>query len=122
MTFLIAADVVVWVHLAWILFLIFGALVGRFVLWVKWIHVGGVVFSIFLQIFSWFCPLTHLEIWLRSRHDPSLTYEGSFIARYAEQLVYLDISRTAVLTGTLGVIIFSAWLYWKPYDSRFKQS
>jgi hypothetical protein len=111
MGYKIAADFVVIVHLAWILFLIFGAWVGRSVTWVKWLHIGGLVFSILLQVLSWYCPLTHLEVWLRMRHDPALTYTGSFMAYYAERLVYLEVSRVTVLGLTLVVIGFSAFLY-----------
>lgn len=118
MGYKIAADLVVVIHLAWILFLILGALVGRYVVWVKWLHIGGLAFSVLLQVFSWYCPLTYLEVWLRARHDPSLSYTGSFIAYYAERLVYLELSRSAVLAGTLGVIVSSSWLYWR--QQKFK--
>ena len=121
MAYKILADLVVGTHLAWILFLILGALVGRYVPWVKWLHIGGLIFSLLIQFFSWYCPLTHLEVWLRARHDPSLTYTGSFIARYAERFVYLELHQTTVLIGTLGVVIFSVWLYTKNQNS-FRQS
>ena len=111
MAYKILADLVVGTHLAWILFLILGALLGRYVPWVKWLHIGGLVFSLLIQFLSWYCPLTHLEVWLRAKHDPSLAYTGSFIAHYAERLVYLELPWMLVLIGTFGVIIFSAWLY-----------
>lgn len=113
MVYKIAADFVVVIHLIWILFLVFGALVGRYIAWVKWLHIGGLAFSLFLQVFSWYCPLTHMEVWLRARHDPTLTYIGSFIAHYAERLVYLEISREVVFVGTLGVVFFSILFYQK---------
>src|SRR3990172_1056576 len=108
MGYKIAADLVVVIHLAWILFLILGALVGRYVVWVKRLHIGGLAFSLLLQVFSWYCPLTYLEVWLRARHDPSLSYTGSFIAFYAERLVYLEVPREAVLFMTGLLIAFSA--------------
>ncbi len=111
MAYKILADFTVVIHLVWIFFLIFGAFLGRYVPWVKWLHIGGLVFSLLIQFFSWYCPLTHLEVWLRARHDHSLAYTGSFIAHYAERLVYLELAWMLVLIGTFGVIIFSAWLY-----------
>ena len=113
MAYKIAADFVVTIHLAWILFLILGALAGRYIAWVKWLHIGGLVFSLLLQIFSWYCPLTYLEAWLREKHDPSLSYTGSFIAYYAERLVYLEVSRVAVFALTLLVVGGSAFLYFR---------
>jgi hypothetical protein len=113
MIYKIAADIAVAIHLGWILFLIFGALIGRYRPWVKWLHIGGLAFSLALQIFSFYCPLTYLEVWLRSQHDPALAYTGSFIAHQAERLVYLELSRSAVLAGTVVLVLFSGGWYLK---------
>jgi hypothetical protein len=107
----IFADFVVFVHFLWILFLIFGALLGVRNKAIKYIHVSGLLFAILIQIFGWYCPLTHLEFWLRSRHNPSIAYAGSFIIHYMERLVYLEISQTEVLLATIGLVIFNSWLY-----------
>jgi len=107
----IFADFVVFVHFLWILFLIFGALLGVRNKAIKYIHVSGLLFAILIQIFGWYCPLTHLEFWLRSRHNPSIAYAGSFIIHYMERLVYLEISQTEVLLATIGLVIFNLWLY-----------
>lgn len=114
----IAADVVVVIHLLWIVFIIFGALVGRKYTWVKWLHLGALGFSLLLQVFQGICPLTYLEIWLRHRHDPSLAYAGDFIAHYAEQLVYLRAPREWVLAITVGVVVVTLLAYW-PRILRF---
>jgi len=107
----IFADFVVFVHFFWILFLIFGALLGVRNKAIKYIHVSGLLFAILIQIFGWYCPLTHLEFWLRSRHNPSIAYAGSFIIHYMERLVYLEISQTGILLATIGLVIFNSWLY-----------
>ena len=112
MTWKLAADVVVVLHLLWIAFIIGGALVGRRVRWVKWAHIGALTFSVLLQAFGWICPLTSLEHWLRRRHDPALAYSGDFIAHYAERLVYLEAPRSAVFLVTLLIVGLSAWAYW----------
>ena len=105
----ILADIVVAVHLLWIMFLIFGALVGRRVRWAMWLHLGSLGFSVFLQVFGWLCPLTHLEVWLRGKSGGA--YSGSFIQHYVEKLVYLDVSRTAVFIGTGVVIVGTCIVY-----------
>ncbi len=107
----LAADLTVLSHLLWILFIIFGALIGRRTAWVKWLHVGALVFSLLLQLFRWTCPLTYLEVWLRRRHDQSLGYSGDFLAHYAERLVYLQVSPPVVFLATLLVVGLSAWAY-----------
>ncbi len=108
----LAADAVVVVHFLWILFIIFGAVIGRRIGWAKWLHIGALIFSILLQVFGWICPLTYLEVWLRNHHDPSLAYTGDFIAHYAERLVYLQAPRLPILLATFVVITLSCWAYW----------
>lgn len=112
MLFKVAADLVVLFHLLWILFLIFGALAGRRLVLVKWLHLGALTFSVSMQLFHWTCPLTYLEVWLRHRHDPAVGYSGDFLAHYAEQLVYLRIAPSLVLVATLVVVGCSTWAYW----------
>ena len=107
----IFADCVVLLHFLWILFLIFGAFLGVRNRAIKYIHLSGLLFAILIQIFGWYCPLTHLEFWLRSRHNPSIAYAGSFIIHYVERLVYLEISQTGIFLATIGLVIFNSWLY-----------
>jgi len=111
MLFRILADAVVLVHFLWILFLIFGALLGVRNKTIKYIHLSGLFFAILIQIFGWYCPLTHLEFYLRSRHDPSIGYTGSFIVYYMERLVYLEIPPTGILLATIGLVAFNLWVY-----------
>jgi Protein of Unknown function (DUF2784) len=107
-----AADGVVAIHFAWILFLIGGAVIGRRVRWVMWTHLAALGYSVLLQVFSWICPLTYLELWLWNR-TPSGSYSGSFIAHYLEKLIYMEIPRGLVLVLTVAVIIISAVVYLK---------
>jgi hypothetical protein len=111
MTYKILADTVVMVHFSWILFLIFGAFPG--VRWkaVRIIHISGLSLAIVFQAFDWYCPLTDLEVWLRSRQDPYATYTGSFIVHYAEKLVYIDLPRWVILTATVMVVGLNTWIY-----------
>ena len=111
MLYKVLADFVVSVHFLWIFFLIFGALLGVRKKAIKYVHLTGLLFAVLIQIFGWYCPLTHLELWLRSRHYPSIAYAGSFIIHYMERLVYLEISQAGVLLATIGLVIFNSWLY-----------
>lgn len=111
MTFKILADIVVTVHFLWIVFLVFGAFLGIKYKAVKIFHISGIVFALIIQAFDWYCPLTHLEIWLRSKHDPYLAYTGSFIAHYAEKIIYIGLPRYAIFILTVFICIFNAWLY-----------
>ncbi|MDF1553788.1 MAG: DUF2784 domain-containing protein [Deferrisomatales bacterium] len=107
----VVADLVV-VHLAWILFLVFGAVAGRRWTWVKWVHLAALAFAVVLTAGGWICPLTHLEVWLR-RGVPGArgSYPGAFLGHYAERLVYLDVPRWAVLVAAIGIAGGSVWVY-----------
>jgi hypothetical protein len=111
MLFKVLADMVVLLHFLWILFLFLGALWGVRSKAVRILHLSGLAFAFFIQIFDWYCPLTHLEIWLRSKHDPALAYGGSFIVHYVEKLVYLELSGQVILLLTVLLIGFNLWFY-----------
>jgi len=115
--FLVGADAVVVLHLLWIVFLILGALPGGRWVWVKWTHLTSLAFSIALQVFGWICPLTYLEVWLR-KLGGAQPYEGTFIRHYIEQIVYAEIPRAALFTGTLIVVALSLWRYNRPRPGK----
>jgi hypothetical protein len=111
MPYKILADIVVLIHFLWIIFLIFGALIGVKYKAVKIFHISGLVFAFILQIFDWYCPLTHLEVWLRAKHNPALSYTGSFIVYYLEKVIYLKVSEYLILILTLLLCGFNVWFY-----------
>lgn len=106
----VLAEATVAVHLGWILFLVLGAVPGRRWRSVRWLHLGGLALAVVLTAGGWLCPLTHLEGWLRERAGQR-GYEESFIGHYAEALVYLDVSRDAVLAGTVGLAALTVLIY-----------
>jgi hypothetical protein len=114
---LAAADAIVVLHLLWIVFLILGAFPGRRWAWVKWVHLASLAFSIALQVFGWICPLTYLEVWLRTRSGAQ-PYEGTFLRHYVEQIVYAEIPRFALLIGTLVIVALSMWTYFAPKQKK----
>ena len=121
MPYKILADIIVLIHFLWILFLIFGAFAGIRNKAIKIIHISGLVFAFVIQIFGWYCPLTDLEVWLRSKHDPSLAYAGSFIIHYVEGLIYIEISPWLIFALTLLLMVFNTWFYLGK-KSRLKDS
>ncbi len=111
MFYKLAADFAVLIHFLWIVFLIFGAFIGKRYLAVKIFHIAGLGFAVIIQILGWYCPLTYLEVWLRQRHNPLLTYSGSFIVYYMEKLIYIELSPTIIFVLTLILIPISTYLY-----------
>ncbi len=113
MPYKILADIVVFLHFLWILFLFLGVFWGIKNKVARIFHLFGLAFAFIIQVFDWYCPLTHLEIWLRSKHSSSVTYAGSFIIHYVEKMVYIDISRFLVFVFTILLCGFNAWLYFR---------
>jgi len=111
MSFELLADLVVVIHFFWILFLIFGAVAGRRHRTIKYIHIGGMAFAFVLQSFDWYCPLTHLEVWLRSHHDRAQAYAGSYIIHYLERVMYIEVDRWFILALTIVLCLFNVWIY-----------
>lgn len=116
MPYIVLADIVVVIHLMWIVFLFIGAWWGRRYFAVGIVHVSGLLFALLIQITGWYCPLTTLEYALREHGfgetgSSAGLYAGSFIAHYARKIVYLDVSRGFVFAATLLLIGVNAWFY-----------
>jgi hypothetical protein len=111
MLFRILADIVVFIHFLWIVFLIFGALPGGRYRTIKYIHIGGLGFALMLQALDWYCPLTYLEVWLRAKHDPGEAYAGSYIAHYLEKVIYIEVDRWIIAVLTIALCGMNIWLY-----------
>jgi hypothetical protein len=105
------ADSVVLLHFLWILFLIFGGFWGRRNRLVRYIHLPGLVLAGFVEIFDWYCPLTHLEVWLRRRQSTAGGYTGSFIAHYLERIIYIDLSRRLIVVLTILLLAMNCVIY-----------
>ena len=98
-------------HFVWILFLLFGV----FIVW-KWrrivlFHVGGLLFSLILNIFGWYCPLTYLENALHFLHDGETMYSRPFIVEYIERLIYPDLPAFYIRCGEIIFVIIYMGVY-----------
>ncbi len=91
MIYRLPGDIVIILHFLWILFILLGLLVGMKYGRVICVHLGGLVFTLILNIGGWFCPLTYLEIYLYRLSTPRFTYAGSFIGHSLQKLIYLDV-------------------------------
>jgi len=109
----ILADAVVFAHFLWIVFLIFGVFWGRKNRLVRCVHVAGLLFAITIQVADWYCPLTHLEVWLRAKHTPDLSYKGSFIVYYIEKVVYIDLAPSWIFALTILLSVMTVSVYLK---------
>src|ERR1700758_2497204 len=96
------AILVLFLHVLFILWVIFGALLTRSRPVLRFLHIASLVWGILTEMLPWPCPLTVLENWLESKAGVQ-PYKGGFLLHYLDKLVYPDISAT-ILTFA-GVII-----------------
>ncbi len=107
----VAADTVVLVHFFGIAFLFLGGIWGVRSKAIRILHIAGLAFAFVIGVFDWYCPLTYLEVYLRTKSDPTRTYTGSFIIHYVEKLVYIDLARNVIVVSTILLCGLNAWLY-----------
>ena len=87
MAYNLLADVVVLIHLAFVLFAVLGALL---VIWqrkVLWLHLPAAVWAAWIEFSGKICPLAPLENWLRKRGGGS-GYTGDFVEHYLMPILY----------------------------------
>lgn len=83
----LAADFVVFLHLLFILFVVFGGLLVLKWPNVAWLHIPAAVWGTLIEFCGWICPLTPLENTLRSAGDHG-AYTGGFIDNYLMPIIY----------------------------------
>lgn len=81
------ADLVVVLHLAFVLFVVLGGLLALRWRWVPWLHLPAAAWGGFIEATGRICPLTPLENSLRAAAGGS-GYEGDFIQHYLIPIVY----------------------------------
>ncbi|MEA3292514.1 MAG: DUF2784 domain-containing protein [Pseudomonadota bacterium] len=81
------ADLVVFLHLAFIVFVLFGGFLSLRWRWLPWLHLPAAAWGAGIELFGWVCPLTPLENQLRHVADVE-GYSGGFIEEYLLPLVY----------------------------------
>jgi hypothetical protein len=105
------ADLLLVVHLG---FVVFVALGGLLVLrWPKvaWAHVPAVVWGVLIEFAGIPCPLTPLEVGLRQLGGEA-GYSGGFIAHYLTPVLYpRGLTRTAEITLGALALGFNAAVY-----------
>lgn len=121
----ILADTVLVVHFLFALFLVTGlllVLIGHVLRWqwvrnpwFRWAHLAGTVIVAVQAWIGMVCPVTNLEMWLREQAGGA-TYEGAFIAHWANELLYYDLPAWVfILAYSLFAIgVAAAWICVRP--------
>ena len=108
------AALVVFLHLAFVVFATLGAMLA--IRWprIAWVHVPCAVWAAFVEFSGRICPLTPLENELRRRAGLEL-YRGDFVANYVFPVLYPEgLTREAQLVIGLFVVLLNvagyAWV------------
>lgn len=83
----ILADSVLFLHFAFVIFVIFGGFLVAHKPWIAWLHIPMVLWSSIVNLLGWVCPLTPLENLYRSKAGRE-GYQGGFIEHYIAPIIY----------------------------------
>ena len=111
MSYRLAADAVLVLHLAFVLAAVAG---GLAVVWrprLAWVHVPIVLWAAWIELSGRICPLTPLENHFR-RLAGQAGYEGGFIEHYIVALLYPGgLTRGIQIALGVGVLVLNLGLY-----------
>lgn len=103
MTYRFLADLVLFLHAAFVAFALFGGLGVRRYPRLLWLHLPALLWGVAVQWADWICPLTPLENHLR-RLGGEAGYAGGFIEHLLSKLLYPEFL-TLELRYALGLIL-----------------
>lgn len=105
------ADIVVVIHLAFVLFAVVGGLLVLRWTWLAWAHLPAVAWAALIEFVGWVCPLTPLERSLRRRAG-GVGYEGGFIEHYILPILYpSDLTRGLQIVLGVFVLVVNVLIY-----------
>ncbi len=111
MFFRLAADAVLLLHLAFIVFALLGAALAARWRWVPVVHLPAAAWGFFVEITGRLCPFTVLENYFR-RGAGQAGYSESFLEHYLLSIIYPSgLTRGVEFTLAGVVLVINAALY-----------
>jgi hypothetical protein len=120
MIYRLGADLVLIVHLGFVLFVVLGGLLVWRWPWLIWIHLAAAFWGALIEFTGFICPLTPLEDCLRELGG-EVRYEGDFIGHYITEFLYPSGLTRPLQIGLgisvllLNVLIYGYFLVRKPH-------
>ena len=115
--YLASAILVLALHLAFILWVIFGVFFTCGHPLLTRLHIGSFVWGLVIEIFPWTCPLTYAENWLEKRVGTT-PYQGGFLLHYLDALVYPDIPPLLLTLAAGLVFAVNVAVYWRRWRAQ----
>ncbi len=115
------ADLLVLMHLLFILFVIGGGFLVIRWGWLKLLHIPAFFWGILISFFGWPCPLTALENEYRIRAGAA-GYEGGFIEHYVLGVIYPerllgDLPAAVFIAIGMVVLVVNTFIYMKIFKN-----
>jgi len=123
--YLAAADTLLFTHVLFVIFVVFGLLLillGRAFSW-NWVrnpwfrcvHLAGIAIVVLQSWLGKICPLTTWEMELRAKAGDAV-YAGSFIAHWLEKLLYYQAPAWVFVVSytTFGLLVVLSWFWVRP--------
>jgi hypothetical protein len=112
MFYRLAADLVMLVHLLFVLFVVLGGFLSLRWRWMPWVHLPIAIYGATIEFIGFYCPLTPLENYLR-RKGGQEGYDGGFVENYLLRILYPDgLTRRIEIILGISVIVINAIAYW----------
>ena len=123
LSFQLLADAVLALHVAIVLFVVGGLLLvvaGNLLSWewvnapwLRLIHLATIAVVAAEAWIGFVCPLTTLEMWLRSQVH-GVTYQGSFVEHWLQALLFWQAPPWAFTTvySLFGLSVLATWWLW----------
>ena len=109
------ADIVLLLHLCFIVFVIAGGFLLLKWRGLVWVHLPAVAWGALVEFSGWVCPLTPLEQHLRSLAGES-SAEADFMGRYLPPLLYpAALTREIQLLLGMVVLLVNLAFYWRVF-------
>ena len=101
-----SADVVVVLHIGYLVYAAFGGFLALRGLSWMWLHLASSMWSVTVTVTAISCPMTAIEKWLLTASG-STPYDGTFIEQYLTGIVYPVEYETAVWFGGAAIALSS---------------
>ena len=107
----LAANLTLIVHFAFILFVVFGALLFFVTTKIIFIHFPALIWGSYIELTNSICPLTYLENWLLQKANLT-TYSEGFIQNYLVPIVYpVNLTKDIQIYLGIALIVINIVIY-----------
>jgi hypothetical protein len=108
------AVLVLFAHVLFISWVVFGAFVARPRPILRWLHIASLGWALLTEVLYWPCPLTLLENWLEGRAGIK-PYQGGFVLHYLDKLVYPDLPNWTLTSAAVVVCTLNFAYYGRQF-------